>query len=207
MADEFESIIENQDENNINTPNFTPENLQKKTIYELKEILRQSGQKISGKKTDLIARICGLLVTNTSDTRSITKTAEAQFLDLSAPNINKNHDLSYDDIVKDVKNNNSWQKDFRNLPSFDFVRLYDYLVVQTNKYDHAALNTSGYKKLKAFQFFCEGHIKDLQLAEIGGLIYIKGEVLASMKQAKYLVAIVFSSNGEVLKAACKCPAG
>ena len=93
------------------------------------------------------------------------------------------------------------------MPAFDFVRLYDYLVIQTNKYDHIALKTSGYKKLKAFQFFAEGHIKDLELAEVGGLVYIKGEVLASMKQTKYSVAIVFSNKGEVLRAACKCPAG
>jgi len=63
------------------------------------------------------------------------------------------------------------------------------------------MKTSGYKKLKALQFFAEGYIKDLELAIIGGLVYIKGEVLPSMKQSKYSVAIVFSNN-----VACKCPA-
>ena len=175
MAEDRENSSEHFTLGDINR-----QELQKKTLYELKEILKQSGQKVSGKKSDLVERICGVLASSTCDTPSTSKTAEAQFLELSAPHKSKDNDLSYDTLIRDVKGNNLWQKDLRNLPAFDFVRLYDYLVIQTNKYDHIALKTSGYKKLKAFQFFAEGHIKDLELAEVGGLVYIKGEVLASM---------------------------
>jgi len=64
-----------------------------------------------------------------------------------------------------------------------------------------------YKKLKAFQFFKEGHIRKTYIGTKGGITYVKGEfeVLASMKQQKYKVMISMSHLGEVLKAACQCP--
>ena len=72
--------------------------------------------------------------------------------------------------------------DLRKLPPFDFVKLYDYLVLKTAKYDHNTIYHSGYNKLKAYQFFKEGHIKSLHLSVKGNTTFVKGEVLPSVKQ-------------------------
>ena len=100
-----------------------------------------------------------------------------------------------------------WATNLRGLPPFNFVQLYDYLVIETAKYDHASIRTSGYKKLKAFQFFKEGQISRTHVSAKGGITYFKGEVLVSMKQQKFKVIISMNHPGEVLKAACQCPAG
>lgn len=184
------------------------EELQKKTVHELKEQLKKIGQPTSGKKSDLVERCYGVLTSESfGSSSSQNRTAEEQFLHVSAPNRNKNVDITYEKVLKDAPEELLWQKDLRDLPAFDFVRLYDYLVLTTKKYDHSSLRTTGYKKLKAFQFFAEGHVKDMNIGKVGGLTYLKGEVLASMKQTKYKVVIVFSNTSEVLRAACKCPAG
>ena len=100
-----------------------------------------------------------------------------------------------------------WATDLRGLPSFNFVQLYDSLVIKTAKYDHASIRTSGYKKLKAFQFFKEGQIRRTHSSAKGGITYVKGEVLVSMKQQKFKAMISMNHLGEVLKAASQCSAG
>ena len=63
------------------------------------------------------------------------------------------------------------------------------------------------KKLKAFQYFKEGQIRRTHISAKGGITYVKGEVLVSMKQQKFKVMISMNHLGEALKAACQCPAG
>ena len=75
------------------------------------------------------------------------------------------------------------------------------------KYDHVSLRTSGYKKLKAYDHFKEGHLKDIKVTTLGGLTYVKAAVLASKKQCRDRTVIVLNHNGQILKAACKCLAG
>jgi len=80
-------------------------------------------------------------------------------------------------------------------------------VKKSGAYDHDCIRTSGYKKLKAFKFFKEGHIKEMDLCQVGGLTYVKSAIIASMKKKKYSAVVVFDHNGKVLKAACECVAG
>ena len=100
-----------------------------------------------------------------------------------------------------------WATDLRGLPPFNFVQLYGYLVIKTAKYDHSSIRTSGDKKLKAFQFFKEGQIRRTHVSAKGGITYVKGEVLVSMKQQKFKVIISMNHPGEAVKAACQYPAG
>ena len=173
------------------------EEFEKLSVNKLKERLKELGQPTSGKIWDLIERCRGVLTTaSTRENVAKSKSAEEQFLELSAPNKSKNVDITYEKTLKDAPEELLWKKDLRGLPAFDFVRLYDYLVLTTKKYDHSSLRTAGYKKLKAFQFFAEGYIKGMMIAKIAGLTYLKGVVLASMKPEKRNVVIVFGSNGE-----------
>ena len=69
------------------------------------------------------------------------------------------------------------------------------------------LKGTNYKKLRAYQFFFEGHIKSLEPKEYDNKKYVKASVLASMKKKKYNVIIEVNDAGNILRAACTCPAG
>ena len=92
-------------------------------------------------------------------------------------------------------------------PLFTCIQLYDYLVIKTFKYDHLAMKSTGYKKMKASQFFSEDHIKSLEVASKDGLTFLKAAVLASMKSQRYNVVVAFDYNNDVRRVACKCPSG
>ena len=100
-----------------------------------------------------------------------------------------------------------WSSDLRQPPALSFIQLYDYLVVSTRKYKHIVLKGTKYKKLKAYQFFYEGHIKALESKGHQNKKYVKAAVLASMKKKKYSVVIELSDSSDILRAACTCPAG
>ena len=71
-----------------------------------------------------------------------------------------------------------WTKDLHEALLFTFIQLYHYLVIKTAKYDHLASKSTGYKKLKDFHFFVEGHIKSLKVTSKDGLTFLKAADLA-----------------------------
>lgn len=183
------------------------ESLKKLKVEELKKILRDRGQPVTGKKADLVLRCQVLLERSKTPTQAAPEQENAPLLLVASGCSAKTaQDITYESLVAEAADC-VWETDLRGLPPFNFVQLYDYLVIKTAKYDHASIRTSGYKKLKAFQFFKGGHIRKTHIGAKGGITFVKGEVLASMKQQKYKVMISMSHFGEVLKAACQCPAG
>lgn len=183
--------------------------LEKLKVQGLKKLLSDAGQPTTGKKADLFLRCRVLLERPCTSSSSNIQDGSLPEVVLSSTSSTKNvhEDLTYKRLEAETTSC-SWSLDLRKLPPFNFIQLYDYLVLKTQKYNHASIRTSGYKKLKAFQFFKEGHIKKLCVSDSSnGPIYVKGEVLASMKQIKYKVLISFTHLGDVLKAVCQCPAG
>ena len=110
----------------MSAPNL--EELEKLSVKQLKERLKELGQPTSGKKYDLIQRCHGVLTSRTSSDSNQSRSAEEQFLDVSAPNKSKNVDIPYEKILKEAPEELHWKKDLRDLPAFDFVQLYDYLI-------------------------------------------------------------------------------
>lgn len=161
------------------------EDVNKLKAKDLKEILVYFNQPVHSKKNDLVLRCCAVLdeKLQLQDSKLNRQVLQDKGNLLNVP-VQK-EDITYEKILNEIKDFDvTWTKDLQTLPEFHFVELYDYLVKKTAKYDHESVRTSGYKKLKAFQFFKEGHIKDQQVSSVGGLKYVKAEVLASMKQAK-----------------------
>ena len=70
------------------------------------------------------------------------------------------NDPTYESVFKRECQNMVWSSDLRDMPFLSFLQLYNYLVVRTEKYDHTYIKTTSYKKLKAFQFYYEGFIKN-----------------------------------------------
>jgi hypothetical protein len=187
-------------------PLISLSNLNKLRVKDLKKILSENGQSMSGKKDDMVLR-CHMVFERKKAAKETPQiSVDEQPLVTAVSNRRQSEDVTYEKLVS-VAAGCVWEKDLRSLPSLNFVQLYDYLVLKTAKYDHSSIQTSGYKKLKAYQFFKEGHIKEMLVGSSGGISYVKSDVLASMKQVKYKTIISFNHHGEVLKAACMCPAG
>ena len=184
--------------------NESLEAIKKLSVEELKNILHNRGQPVTGKKADLVLRCHALFQRQKTPNSGLPEQENVPLLPVTSSK--KSADITYESLLAEAVDC-VWATDLRGLPPFNFVQLYDYLVIKTAKYDHASIRTSGYKKLKAFQFFKEGHIRKTYISTKGGITYVKGEVLASMKQQKYKVMISMNHLGEVLKAACQCPAG
>lgn len=186
------------------------DDLQKHTVKELREILRRENQPSSGKKADLVLRCQAFFQRKTLNTddkseEDVKKTKQPLINVISTTK--SNGEITYELLSQESRSECQWSKDLRKLPSFNLVQLYEYLVNKTAKYNHTSLQSSAYKKLKAYQFFKEGHIKDLEVGCGTRYTYVKGEVLASMKQDKYKAIISFDRLGNVLKAACTCRQG
>lgn len=174
-------------------------------VNELKSILKTFGELTGGKKEDLVLR-CFVLVERSKATDNTSICASRAIVN-EPPSLSPT-EITYEIIIREATGQ-IWKKDLRELPSLSFVQLYDYLVTKTSKYSEHDVCTGGYKKLRAFQFFKEGHIKDLHLCSRGNFIYLKAEVRASMESKKYKSVLVFDKTqlNCIVKAACKCIAG
>lgn len=168
-------------------------------VDQLKTILKEQNQPVGGRKEDLVL-ICHVLAERQKE-RTVTEVNCG-----NKENESIDGEFTHESIIREASGCH-WKKDLRGLPLFTFVQLYGYLVQKTSKCSSLDISTCGYKKLKAFQFFKEGNIKDMQLCNKANLVYVKVEVLTSIKAMKYKVLIVFDqSTKHVVRAACRCPA-
>ncbi|KAI8514873.1 hypothetical protein Bbelb_074640 [Branchiostoma belcheri] len=175
---------------------YTVQDLQSLRVKDLKDLLKSLGLGISGKKSTLVERAYAHLEGLKSDLSISTAATPAE-------------DARQDADVTSLQQETShsqWTSDVRQLPEFNFAALYQYLICQTKKYDHVQLSTTSYKKIRAYQFYQEGNVKNIMVAKKHGIVYVKAKVLPSMKQKKYTTIIAFV-NSKVQRAACSCPAG
>jgi len=159
----------------------------------LKGELEKLNKNTTGSKADLVARYYAAIGAKTSS----PATASSAESEVHSKN---NEEVTYQRLLNTIKDP-KWSKDLRNSPDITFVQLYDYLVVKTAKYDRLALKSSGtgYKKLKSFNFFAEGHIKSIEVTSSDEFRYVKSLVMASMLSKRYGVIIAFNNNNDVVK--------
>ena len=69
------------------------------------------------------------------------------------------------------------------------------------------LKSTGYKNLKSFQFFYEGYIKRIDVANDSNFTFFGVRMKASMKSTLYKALVALNSSGNASCTACTCPAG
>ena len=177
------------------------EDLGSLTVAELKSILKRYKEKTSGVKADLVLRTFAVFC------RAKTFSVHSEdFLDESSLLCHEK-EYTYEAFHQQCQHL-PWTSDLRGTPAFNFLQLYEYLVIRTSKFKHILLKSTSYKKLKAFQFFYEGFIKKIDVATDNNFSYFDVRVKASMKKCLYKVILMLSINsGDVCSAACTCPAG
>ena len=186
----------------IDKPVSTLEDIQLLSVAELKKILRNYKENLSGKKADLQLKVFSLFCKISNETSQSNLLLESTSTSDHTTCVTYNH--IHDRELKNV----IWSSDLRQMPELSFIQLYDYLVVITEKYTNSVLKRISYKKLKAFNFFYEGFIKSLEVANSVEFVYMHAKVKASMKSSLYKVIIKFSyKTNDIIAAACTCPAG
>ena len=118
-----------------------------------------------------------------------------------------NPSCTYNEIYASMCDHLPWVLDLLDTPPYTFIQLYEYSVLRTLKYKQIFLKSTGYKKLKSFQFFYEGFIRKFLVPKDGDFTFIDVRMKASMKNILYKVLVILDSSGNVSSAACTCPAG
>ena len=175
------------------------DDLRSLTVNELKKILVSYNEKVSGNKADLILRSYAVFCR--------VKEGGSVHVDATSSSNRELPLCTYREIYSSKCGHLPWVSDLRGTPPFTFIQLYDYLVLRTSKYKHIFLKSTGYKKLKAFQFFYDGYIRKMMTAKDGDCTFIDVRMKASMKNILYKVLVILDSSGNVSNAACTCPAG
>lgn len=112
--------------------------------------------------------------------------------------------ITYDDLFLTAKGR-QWNNDLRLFPETNFHQLTKYLIKRTRKYGEYQLKGFVYKKMRAYQFFEDGNISEYQIAKGFDLTWVRA--IAFMRHIKYKVIGIFNNTGDILHAACECPAG
>ena len=171
------------------------------SVKELNNILLSYRRKVSGVKADLILPAFAIYSHLERQEKDMPSTA-------ATSSVVDGESFTYHALFESRCGHLPWIPDLRNTPFFTFVQLYDYLVVRTMKFKDIALKSTGYKKLKSFQFFYEGYIKKFSVAKDNNFTFFDVHMKAARKNTWYKVLVVLSnSTGDVCSAACTFPAG
>ncbi|XP_069109720.1 uncharacterized protein [Argopecten irradians] len=175
------------------------------SCIKLKDILRKKGESVTGNKAMLVARCYAL--DQCPVTVKISQSAEDNATIVNPFSLlDTSKDLTYTDLNA-TANDRQWQTDLRQLPPCNFHQLFEYLVTRTRKFGEGEMKGVCHKKMRSYQFFQEGHIRQYEIAKNLKNTWVKAKVIASMKHETYRVITVFENDGDIVYAACECPAG
>lgn len=190
---------------------YSLEELWAMTCPKLRQILKDNKKIVKGNKQMLVTRCYALQsaadTKNDRDDNNDSSESDGENTDFDPlAGLKSMKEIRYSDLLKTAKGR-QWDTDLRKLPKTNFHQLFQYLVVRTKKYGDGVMKGECYKKLRAFKFFVEGHIKSYEIAKAFGKIWVKSKVIASMKHEMYGVMLICDDNSDILYAACECPAG
>ena len=118
------------------------DDIQKLKALDLRETLKANSELMGRISTDFMWKVYALLMWHVLPSSN-------------GENLEQNQsDFKYEaTMVRTLSN-------LHNLTEVKFIQLYDYPVVSTQKYCHIVLRGMHYKKLKSYQFFFEGNMKN-----------------------------------------------
>ena len=161
------------------------------TCSNLRHILRENKQNVSGNKQILVARCYALNPVEDERESVSSEDCADRSVDVSDGfdpflQLDSVKEIGFNQLNLTAKDR-QWETDFRSFPPINFHQLYEYLVERTKKYGDTEMKGSSHKKMKSYQFFKEGHIKTYEIARGFGKVWIKSKVVASMKHETYRV--------------------
>ncbi|KAL5021555.1 hypothetical protein ScPMuIL_000710 [Solemya velum] len=166
---------------------------------ELQAILRKSGHKVSGTKSELAKRVFG-------NTLPMPKSQceERKMITTTVP-VNNIH------AVPDIEEyKNGWTYDMTNFPKITYTHVEEYLLTSSHRTEDRETMKCYRQFVRGYNFYREGYLRKMAFHDIDGkCCYIKSKCLPSMKQGVYeqWVCMLQQDPFTVLKANCTCPAG
>ena len=168
--------------------------------------LKNHGLKVSGTKEELVARaenakragVETVVERAASENKEITKRAAEK---LSTPT----------ETLPDPKNLRSWTKDLSRFPGLTSKDMMNYFVFGSCKF-YKNEDMQCLKQLKAYKFFKDGHVQDIELALLNdrsSYCFVRAKVLPSMKTDRVYdtwISMV-KDTANVFSANCNCIAG
>ena len=136
--------------------------IQKLKAKDLREILRSNAESTGGMRADLVMKVYALLMRHVFPSSG----GENRELPTDVQDLEQNQsDFKYEATMVRISAL-GWSSDLRNLTKMNFIQLYDYLIVSTRKYRHIVLKGTHYKKLKSYQCFFEGNVKNCRVKSL-----------------------------------------
>ena len=173
---------------------------------ELQRWLKVRSLKTTGQKQELIDRVIKAKEDGT-ETIEERETREKKARETTAAE----KLCSPSENLPDPKTLNNWTNDLSKLPQISYNEIIDYLVYGSCKFFQRE-DMKCFKQLKAFKFFKDRHVQNIELSlisEKSSYCFVKAAVLPSMRQDRvYRTWIsVVKETAKVFSADCNCTAG
>ena len=173
---------------------------------ELQQWLKNHELKVSGTKEELVARVENAKRTAVETVVERAAREKKEFTKRAAEKV-----TSPTETLPDPKNLKSWTKDLSRLPRLTSKDIVNYLVVGSCKF-YKNEDMQCFKQLRAYKFFKDGHVQDIELAFINdrsSYCFVRAKVLPSMKTDRVYNtwASMVKDTANVFSADCNCIAG
>ena len=180
---------------------FTEEYLENLNVSNLKVLLKEHKQGVSGRKSDLIERLLGVQKLWKSAVPSSKESSAVDSVDQALSQTPLGEDLPDPSLLKD------WSENLSSVPPFTDSEIYNYVVLLKKSKRH----------LRSEVFYKDRHVHSLQINDISkdcSHCYIKCRVIPSLPKANakdhpdHNVWVCLSKvSGAVYTANCSCTAG
>ncbi|XP_070559916.1 uncharacterized protein [Ptychodera flava] len=173
---------------------------------ELKAFLKDRNMKTSGRKDDLIDRIClveGLNRSGDGSDRSCAELEDKRLKILPSELQEEYNSLRFDRIQE------NWTRDLKYIPTdFGMEKMKEYLIYSTDKsYDGDSMRQ--YKTLRSYRLFHEGYVQNIEANVQTRFLIVRAQVMPSESTDRLYRAYVClnKTTGDIYGGKCRCVAG
>ncbi|XP_070545952.1 uncharacterized protein [Ptychodera flava] len=172
---------------------------------DLKRYLKDHGLSCSGRKDDLIDRVCLAegISRSGSDDRSVE--LEVKRVKILPANLTE----EYNNLPRCEQLPGTWTKNLSGLSKdFSIQKIQEYLIYSTDKTcDGDSMRQ--YKTLKSYRMFTEGYVQNIETNSFGSFCFFRAQVMPSESTDRlYRVSLCTDkTTGDVYGGRCRCVAG
>ena len=132
-------------------------------VYRLKKTVKNFNESVSGNKSSLVNRLYAVIRRNNAGRTEDDSVNSSGDCDILGAKFGK-EGATYEDLLR-LATGRQWSTDIRTMPDTNFHQLYEYLVMKTQTFGEKVMKGTAYKKERAYAFFEERNLGDIQIAK------------------------------------------